>query len=284
VPDLSVIILTMGDRPGGLRSAIASARGQANVELEVVVVANGVAAGALDLEDVVVVETERNLGVPGGRNVGAAHAVGPLLAFLDDDARFVDEDALARCARLFRDHPRLGVVALRIVDEWGQTARRHVPRVGAGGADRSGPVAGFLGGAVVIRAAAFDDAGGYPGSFTYAMEESDLALRLVDRGWTIHYERGPAVFHPATDPGRHARAAEHTMRNRVWLAHRNLPAPVAVLYVLNWLSISALRDPGNAVSVLRAALAGWRTRQGPRAPIRWSTVARLTRRGRPPII
>ena len=33
------------------------------------------------------------------------------------------------------------------------------------------------------------------------------------------------------------------MRNRVWLAYRNLPAPVAVVYVANWFVIATLRQP-----------------------------------------
>ena len=69
------------------------------------------------------------------------------------------------------------------------------------------------------------------------------------------------MFHPATEPGRHPRAAEHTMRNRVWLAHRNLPAGLAVLYVLDWLAISAARDPRHG-----AALSAPRSRRGGHAP------------------
>ena len=284
MPDLSVVVLTMGDRPDALRAAIASARRQRGVDVELVVVANGVATSTLGLEGVVAVEAEHNLGVPGGRNLGAAHAAAPLLAFLDDDARFVDDDVLARCATAFDADPMLGVVAMRIVDERGRTAQRHVPRLGARGAERSGPVAGFLGGAAVIRAAAFDDAGDYPAAFVYAMEETDLALRLVNRGWTIRYDARPAVFHPATEPSRHAHAAEHTMRNRVWLAHRNLPAPLATGYVLDWLVISAWRDPCRLPALVRAAHSGWRTRPGPRRPIRWATVGRLVRLGRPPVV
>ena len=282
--DISVIVLTMGDRPDGLRAAVASARQQVGVGIEVIVVANGVAADGLDLDDAVIVHAEHNLGVPGGRNLGAKHATAALLAFLDDDAWYVDETVLARCAMAFGDHSTLGAVALRIVDERGETAHRHVPRVGARGVDRSGEVTGFLGGAAVIRARAFDDVGRYPAVFTYAMEETDLALRLADHGWTIHYDGRPAVFHPATEPGRHPRAAEHTMRNRVWLAHRNLPAGLAVLYVLDWLAISAARDPRHAAALVRAAIAAWRTRPGPRRPIGWSTVVRLTRLGRPPVV
>jgi GT2 family glycosyltransferase len=231
-----------------------------------------------------VVELAENAGIPGGRNVGAERAAAALVAFLDDDARFLDSGVLARCAEALRSRPALGAVALRIVDEDGRTARRHVPRVGARDPGHSGSVTAFLGGAVVVRAAAFHAVDGYPAPFVYSMEETDLALRLIDNGWEIHYDGIPAVFHPATDPGRHPAATERTMRNRVWLAHRTLPAPVAALYVVNWLALSALRRPTQTRSLLRAVVGGWRSRPGPRAPIRWRTVARLTRLRRPPII
>lgn len=191
---------------------------------------------------------------------------------------------LARVVRRAHDDSSIAAVALRIVDLAGHTARRHVPRIGARDPNRSGPVTAFLGGAVVVRAEAFREAGQYASEFTYAMEETDLALRLLDRGWQIIYEGRPAVYHPATSPSRHPVALTQTMRNRVWLAHRNLPAVVGVLYLVIWFVISLVRDPGRAGALVRAIMLGWRTRPGPRAPIRWRTVARLTRLGRPPVI
>ncbi len=143
----------------------------------------------------------------------------------------------------------------------------------------------FLGGAALIRRAAFEEAGGYAAEFRYAMEETDLALRLVDAGWTIHYDGTAAVVHPRSDPSRHPGAAAQTMRNRVWLAYRNLPAPVAVAYVVDWFVISTLRQPRLAGDLLDGARDGWRTRpRRQRKPIGWRTVARLTRLGRPPIV
>lgn len=282
-----MVILTMGDRPDELAAAMMSVRCQSGVHAETVVIANGVPAGALAIttdSHATVTETIENLGIPGGRNVGIDHAHAPIVAFLDDDARLIDDHVLARCVEEFRHRPALAVIALRIVDEQGRTARRHVPRAGARDPARSGGVTAFLGGAMVVRAAAFREAGGYAAPFMYAMEETDLALRLIDRGWEIHYDGAPAVFHPATEPDRHLQADEQTMRNRVWLAHRSLPALIAVMYVLDWLAVSAVRRPRRTVAFVRAAIAGWRTRPGPRSPIRWSTVVRLTRLGRPPII
>jgi GT2 family glycosyltransferase len=288
MPEVSVVILTLGNRPEQLSAAIDSALAQRHVILEVVVVANGVSPPTLGVVDdprVRLVGTAENLGIPGGRNVGAEHARAPLLAFLDDDARYAGTEVLARAVVVFDGEHDLGVIALRIVDDDGVTARRHVPRIGARQPNRAGTVTSFLGGSAVIRRTAFEQSDGYAGDFRYAMEESDLALRLIDRGWTIRYDGNPAVIHPKTDPSRHQDAAEQTMRNRVWLAYRNLPVPLAAGYVANWLAISIVRDPHNVGALIRGARKGWRSRpRGQRAPIEWRTVAELTRLGRPPIV
>lgn len=288
LPDVSVIILTRGDRPTELNRAVASVEREVGIGTEVVLVINGAGtASPVVVSDgpVVGVDLPENLGIPGGRNVGARYARGELLAFLDDDAHLLDDGVMARCADAFAADGRLGALALRIVDEDGHTARRHVPRLGGRHPERSRPVTAFLGGAVVIRRRAFADAGGYDADFFYAMEETDLALRLLDRGWSIAYDGRPAVFHPHSEPSRHDGAARHTMRNRLWLAHRNLPMPLAVAYVANWLVIASLRRPGRTGANLAGLAEGWRTRRSrPRAPISWRTVGQMTRLGRPPIV
>lgn len=282
-----MIILTMGDRPSDLRRALRSALGQRRVDIELIVVANGVGDGdiGLDADDrVKVVRSATNLGIPRGRNDGLDDSTAPVVAFIDDDARFIDDEVLARCAAMFDEWPTLGAIALHVIDETGATARRHVPRIGARHPDRSGFVTAFVGGAVVMRRNAFVDAGGYAETFVYSMEETDLAFRLVDRDWQIFYDGTPAVFHPATLPTRHLDALTRTMRNRVWLAHRNLPAPLAVMYVIDWMAISSARNRRDARALASALWNGWRTRPGPRNPIRWRTIARLTRLGRPPVV
>lgn len=286
LPAVAVILLTMGDRPAKLQAAVQSALAQRRVDLELIIVANGVPAEDLAIADdrVSVVSSATNLGIPGGRNYGLEYTTAPFVAFLDDDARFIDETVLFRAAALFDRRPALAVVALHIVDERGETARRHIPRIGTRRPGRSGAVTAFLGGAVVMRRGAFIEAGGYGAAYVYSMEETDLALRLIDRNWQIHYNARPAVLHPAPSPERHPDAVGRTMRNRVWLAHRMLPASVGVLYVLDWLAISIVRNRRDTPVLLRALRNGWHTRPGPRRPIGWRTVVRLTRLGRPPVV
>ncbi len=75
-------------------------------------------------------------------------------------------------------------------------------------------------------------------------------------------------------------------RNRVWLARRHLPAPLVPAYLAVWAAVTLARRPPAAG--MRAWTGGFiegcRTRCGPRRPIRWRTVWRMTRLGRPPII
>jgi len=75
-----------------------------------------------------------------------------------------------------------------------------------------------------------------------------------------------------------------TARNRMWIAHRHLPAVLGAAYLLDWLLITVVRDPRSGATVLAGYRAGWRGKIGPRRPIAWRTVWRLTRLGRPPVV
>ncbi|MEO1056157.1 MAG: glycosyltransferase [Actinomycetota bacterium] len=279
------VVLTRGDRPDALTRAIASIVRQSNSS--VVLVGNGVTdAGELAApsDDVDVVRSPENLGIPGGRDLGASRSSATLVGFLDDDAELHDAVA-SSVQRCFAERPQLGAVSLRLVDEGGTSATRHVPRPGGRAPERSGDVATFLGGASVIRRTAYDEVGGYFTELFYGHEEVELSWRLIDAGWSIEYLADATVFHPRTEISRHAEGWRLTGRNRVLIARRTLPWPVAIVHVLTWLALGFIRagDRRNR----RAYLDGWRdgwTVSIHRRPIRWSTVWRLTRLGRPPVI
>ncbi|MFV2039191.1 MAG: glycosyltransferase family 2 protein [Acidimicrobiales bacterium] len=285
VSHVTWIILTQGDRPDDVAAAVASIPRSGAENTEVVLVANG-AVDVVAPDGACVVELDRNVGIPEGRNRGAARAHGGLLVFLDDDAVVADPTLMERTVRRFQDEPDLAVVSFRIADpDTGRTARRHVPRLGRRDASQSGPATSFLGGACAIRRAAFEQVGGLPGAFFYALEETDLAWRLIDSGWRVYYDSEALLHHPSTEIARHGFSTRLTARNRVLLVRRLLPWPLRPLYVGNWFVITMLR--GRSLKTLRDHVAG--TREGLAASvmsrtITWRTVWRLTRLGRPPII
>ncbi|MFD0268282.1 glycosyltransferase family 2 protein [Streptomyces sp. NPDC127106] len=292
---VGAVIITMGNRPDELKALIDSVARQQGDPVEVVVVGQGVeVAGLADLPaDVRTVTLPENLGIPGGRNVGIeAFGSGDgydvdVLLFLDDDGLLERTDTAELCRQAFTEDPGLGIISFRIADpESGETQRRHVPRLRASDPMRSSRVTTFLGGANAVRTSVLQQVGGLPAEFFYAHEETDLAWRALDAGWSIDYRADMVLLHPKTAPSRHAVYHRMVARNRVWLARRNLPAPLVPVYVGVWLLLTLLRRP--SVPALKAWFGGfkegWTTPCGPRRPMRWRTVWRLTRLGRPPVI
>lgn len=280
---VAAVVLTTGDRPEQLARAIASIHRQHQSACQIILVANGADIRRPPVGVDSVVSIPDNVGIPAGRNLGVNAATNAdLILFLDDDAELLDPHILSSAAEKFDSIPELGVMALRIVDHRGYTARRHVPRIGGRSANRLGYVTAFLGGACIMRKSAFESARGYDVNFFYAMEETDLAWRLINTGWSIWYAADNMVFHPPTDPSRHPKRVSLTARNRLWAAWRSLPYPFLVAYLCSWTLISIIRgDPIR--SILRGYQQGWRQRPG-RAPMRWWTIYRLARLGRPPLV
>lgn len=288
---LGAVIITMGNRPDELRALLDSVAAQDGDRIEVVVVGNGAPVPDLPA-GVRTVELPENLGIPGGRNAGI-EAFGPsgaevdALLFLDDDGLLPNRDTAELCRRAFEADPRLGILTFRITDpDTGTTQRRHVPRLRAADPLRSSRVTTFLGGANAVRTKVLAEVGPLPEDFFYAHEETDLAWRALDAGWMIDYRADLVLHHPTTAPSRHTVYHRMVARNRVWLARRNLPAPLIPLYLGVWLLLTLVRRP--SPPALKAWFGGfregWSTPCGPRRPMKWRTVWRLTRLGRPPVI
>ncbi|WUG91302.1 glycosyltransferase family 2 protein [Streptomyces sp. NBC_00454] len=288
-PRVGVAVLTRGDRMPELLALLASVAEQDEPATRVVVVGNGTALPGLP-QDVIAVELEENLGVSGGRNV-AWHRLREsgdvdVLVDLDDDGLLIEADVFRRIADLYEADRRLGIVSFRIADERGDTQRRHLPRLGAGDPMRRGLVTTFLGGGHALSMPMLEETGGWPEAFFFTHEETDLAWRAVDRGWDILYEPKLVLQHPKTSPARHAVYYRMTARNRVWLAKRHLPAALVPVYLASWAAYTLLQRP--PLAGLKSWWAGFfegvRVPCPPRRPMRWRTVWRMTRLGRPPVI
>jgi GT2 family glycosyltransferase len=282
---LSCVLLTMGDRPAELDRAIASVLAQ-DTDIEVVVVGNG-ADVAPAQPGITVVRLPENAGVAGGRNAGMAACAGDVVLFLDDDGWYPDPGTGSYVAGRFASDPELAVLSFRVVDpDGGPGARWHVPRLRAGDPARSSVVTTFAGGACAIRRSAYLAAGGLPEAFFYAHEETDMAWRLIGLGYRLEYDANARMCHHALPNARHATFYRLDGRNRVLLARRNLPWPLAAAYLANWFTLTVVRV--RAAAAVRAWLTGfaegWRMDAGGRRRMSLRTAWRMTRAGRPPVV
>ena len=268
--ELAVVVLTQANRPAELlcagvrpgpagRGLPARARAQRRGPPRA---GRDVDLPRLGPQDRLVVLAE-NVGIPGGRNLGAAAADARLLMFLDDDAELLGPTVLAAAVQRFAADDRLGAMAIRLLDEDGRTQRRHVPRVGGGSAARSGHVTHFIGAACAVRgrrlcrawrvrpAVLLRDGGVGPVLAAPRRRLVHLVLRRPDRL--------PPAHHAVTAP--RARAADRAEPHVGGAAFAPV-APLCVAYLLVWTLLAVLRG-GSARQVLAGYRQAWLAR--PRA-------------------
>jgi len=131
----------------------------------------------------------------------------------------------------------------------------------------------------------FEEIGGFPeASSTHTRRQTSPGVPSMPGIAAVR--RGRADVSPGAAPTRHATFFRLNARNRVFLARRNLPFAVGVIYVLDWMLLMVVRT--RSVRSLAAWFVGlWRGLVEPcgeRRPIRWRTVWRMTRLGRPPVL
>ncbi|WP_306184189.1 MULTISPECIES: glycosyltransferase family 2 protein [unclassified Streptomyces] len=169
----------------------------------------------------------------------------PYVAFSDDDSWWAP-GALARAARLFDDHPRLGLIAARTLvgpEQEPDPLNKVFADSPLGEAtDLPGTqVLGFLACASVVRRTAYLDAGGFHPVLFFGAEETLLAYDLAARGWGVtHCPDVVAHHHPASGPRPDRPAVMR--RNELLTAWLRRPLPHALART-RALAADARRDP-----------------------------------------
>jgi len=187
-PSISAVIVTR-DRPLLLRDAFASAAAQVPAPLEIVVVDDGDSAvepsmlegGALEVR---VIPCTARRAAP-ARNLGARAARGKLLAFLDDDDRWLPGHLAGLSSALAADAPGLAYRDVAVVREQIESgnrvelARRVIARDWDPALMRTDDY--ISPSALALTREWFDRLGGFDPSFRYS-EDWDLLLRAARLG------------------------------------------------------------------------------------------------------
>lgn len=155
-----------------------------------------------------VVESGANLGFAGGCNLGASHATGTVLAFLNNDAR-PHPAWVGAAVDVLRAEPTVAAVASKVLDwdgeivdfvdaglTWfGMGYKRHAGQPDDGEYDVPRDVLFATGSAMFVRAGVFRELGGFDERFFMFYEDVDLGWRLNLRGWRVRYEPRSLTFH-----------------------------------------------------------------------------------------
>jgi GT2 family glycosyltransferase len=252
---VSIVVLTYNRRNDVLRTL--SQLAHVDEDVPVVVVDNGSSDGTAQAivahyPRARLVRLPLNAGAA-GRNAGVRACATPYVAFCDDDTWWLPE-SIAVAASALDAHPALAAVTARVlVGEH----RREDPTnavmaaspfpntLGIAGTE----LLGLLGGACMMRRAAFLDAGGYHPRLFLGGEEGLLAIDLLRAGWRMAYVPEAVVCHqPSTL--RDASGRQRLMtRNALWVAWLRRPVGSALRATASWWA-----DSGRERSRVRNAL------------------------------
>lgn len=189
------------------------------------------------------------------RTIGARHVDAPYVAFSDDDSWWAP-GSLRRAADIFDAHPRLGLIAGRVVVGPEErldptcTAMRDTPLLQS--PDLAGAaILGFVACGALVRRSAFLQVGGFEPRFEIGGEEELLALDLASAEWGLQYvDEVVAHHHPSRsrDPSRRQR---REMRNALWSTWLRHPLPAALSRSVHVLT-EAPRDATSARALAEA--------------------------------
>ncbi|MCA9775647.1 MAG: glycosyltransferase family 2 protein [Candidatus Eremiobacteraeota bacterium] len=272
-PEVDVVILSF-NRTESTIQAIESALAQEGVRVKVWVIEQGTKSDLTALrqachpEQIQLVELGSNIGVAAGRNLGARLGKAPCIAFLDNDADFVESDLLAQASHILGS--RVAVVGLRLVE----AATGKLDRLNWVYPDRfqceEEPklVGRFAGGACVLSRRAFESTEGFDEALFFMDEEVELSYQLVQRGYQILYHPGLSVRHYLSGENRiewaDGRYAHHT-RNMLYITWKHYRSWTQVLILglgyllkgaLNGLSGEAYRGWRSGLSLCRRTKRG----------------------------
>ncbi len=241
-PRVSIVINTL-NRAESLPTTLESLQWVAYPgEFEVVVV-NGPSTDGTDAvlaawADRVVVERcpVANLGV--SRNLGIAAASGEIVAFIDDDA--VPEPEWLRELIAAFDDPAVGAAGGFVIDHTGvgyqstyalfNRLADPVASPNAASPERVFPYSltfpHLIGTNMAFRRAALEEVGGFDEQYEYYLDDTDLVLRIMDRGYDVRQVAGAHLHHrfaPSTirDHRRVARNRYPVLKNHAYFALRH---------------------------------------------------------------
>lgn len=239
---VSVVVLAYGAEPQ-LAECVAALRGSTNVDVEIVLVDNGCSERATvdalaGSGEVALVRPRTNLGFAGGCNVGARHASGEVLAFVNSDA-VVSPDAVHRLAEACTA-PDVGIAtaSVRLADQpallntagnpWhiaGVVWSGHFGEAAAAHAS-SEDVATASGAAFAMRRDVWDLLGGFDDVWFAYNEDAELSMRAWQRGLRVVYVPDAVVLHHYEFSRNHRKA---------YLVERNRLLNLLTLYQLRTL-------------------------------------------------
>ena len=203
--DVTVIIVTYNSA-ATIRECLSSVGSQSGVEFEIIVVDNASTDGTPDLlreagARIRLLANQENIGFGRANNQAFAISKGRYIYLINPDAQLTQTGALAALCAAFEQHLDWGMAGTRVLSADGREqskpansypgqkrARRDLSKL-------PGTIAWVVGASMFFRRKPYEELGGFDPDFFLYSEETDLCLRLRQKGYVIGFVDTVEVKH-----------------------------------------------------------------------------------------
>lgn len=239
--DIAVVIVTR-NRSAHLQRCLNTVMSQNQRPSEIIIVDNNsddntCALIEREFPEAAVLKQSYNSGAAGGRNIGIQASKSDVCISLDDDAIFLENDVISKVRQYFVQNPKLGALAMRIVDQDGAVIKKLIPRRDRKDVKQDTISANFSGTGFAVRTDVFVQLGGFWDQLNpYFGEEPDYCYRMIEKGYQVLMTPHVQVQHvEAWQERPPERRLYCGTRNAPWMALRSLPWPAVIsLTILSW--------------------------------------------------
>lgn len=232
---ITIVILTF-NRPELLEKSLTQLHEIKNHSVEVIVVDNH---SDMNLEEVTnaftfakLIRMDKNYGVS-ARNAGIAEANHEIVVCLDDDVFGITDNDIDTIYEVFKNNS-IAAICFGILDEKTEKTTNWIHhRKQEDYYDKTFITDEISEGAVALRRNVAIRAGLYPEEYFISHEGPDLAIRMMNLGYSIIYSPAIKVRHAHSPVARlNWRRYYYDTRNLIWLVLRNYPLIEGVKFLV----------------------------------------------------
>ena len=191
-------------------------------------------------------------GVAGARNKLVEGSEGSIMVFLDDDAYFTDKYSLENIIKKFSTSDEIAGMAFKIIlrqnDDGLQIPFNRLKRfLNKNIHNEESDVSYYVGAGHVLLRETFEKVGGYDTALFYGLEELDISSEIIKEDKKIIYFPQVQVIHEpkksvVDKKNKLKDEAYYSIRNRIWVSYKHLPAMYLIVHITVWGSFYFLKS------------------------------------------
>jgi len=220
------------------------------------------------------------------RNRGFLEATGKYIISLDDDAFFNDNSTISKVVEKLERYPDVAVIALPYYEPRLQRMHWQGLKISENNTSKDKLIATFVASAAAFRKQAVLSVKGYDESLFFQGEESDLSIRLMEKGFDIISSNVTPLIHTVSEVRNFRNMHINGPRNAILFIFSHAPWPFLVPRLLLttlgtfWHGV-VIKEPWlKLIGIFRGyrdGLRSWRQRR-PVTPQMWRKYRRLLKR------